>query len=65
MLGAGPVGMLGAMAAHRERIPYVCVFTRAEGGPRSQLVESFGGVYLSAQSVAVEGCCPTDSTGSI
>jgi threonine dehydrogenase-like Zn-dependent dehydrogenase len=54
VLGAGPVGMLGAMALAESGFHTFVYSREPEGGPRSQLVESFGGVYLSAESISVD-----------
>lgn len=53
VLGAGPVGILGAMALAESGFHTFVYSREPEGGPRSQLVESFGGVYLSAESITV------------
>ncbi len=54
VLGAGPVGLLGAMAfaaAHYD----VWVYSReAAGGPRARIVEAIDGHYLSARDQEVE-----------
>ena len=54
VLGAGPVGMLGAMALVDSGFHTFVYSREPEGGPRSQMVESFGAAYLSAESVKVE-----------
>ena len=54
VLGAGPVGMLGAMALVESGFHTFVYSREPEGGPRSQMVESFGAAYLSAESVEVE-----------
>ncbi len=54
VLGAGPVGILGAMALVESGFHTFVYSREPEGGPRSQLIESFGGVYVSAESVTVD-----------
>ena len=54
VLGAGPVGLLGAMALVESGF-HTHVYSREPvGGPRSQLVESFGGRYLTSVDFKVE-----------
>jgi threonine dehydrogenase-like Zn-dependent dehydrogenase len=54
VLGAGPVGILGAMALVESGFHTFVYSREPEGGPRSQMVGSFGATYLSAESVKVE-----------
>jgi threonine dehydrogenase-like Zn-dependent dehydrogenase len=50
VLGAGPVGLLGAMALVRAGFQ-TCVYSReAEGGAKDALVRSFGATYVSTES---------------
>lgn len=53
-LGAGPVGLLGAMALADSGFHTFVYSREPEGGPRSQLVESFGGRYVSAETTSVD-----------
>jgi threonine dehydrogenase-like Zn-dependent dehydrogenase len=46
--------MLGAMALVDSGFHTFVYSREPEGGPRSQMVESFGAVYISAESVKVE-----------
>lgn len=54
VLGAGPVGLLGAMALADSGFKTYVYSREPHGGPRSKVVEGFGGQYLSAEDVAVE-----------
>ncbi|MEO1498549.1 MAG: glucose 1-dehydrogenase, partial [Planctomycetota bacterium] len=54
VLGAGPVGLLGAMALAESGFRTHVYSREPAGGPRSQLVESFGGRYLSSADHAVD-----------
>ena len=53
-LGAGPVGLLGAMALADSGFQTFVYSREPEGGPRSQLVESFGGQYVSAETTSID-----------
>lgn len=54
VLGAGPVGLLGAMALAAEGFQ-VTVFSREpSGGPKAALVESFGAAYVSGATDSIE-----------
>jgi threonine dehydrogenase-like Zn-dependent dehydrogenase len=54
VLGAGPVGLLGAMALAVEGFE-VTVFSREPaGGPKAALVESLGATYVSGATDSVE-----------
>lgn len=53
-LGAGPVGLLGAMALADSGFHTFVYSREPEGGPRSQLVESFGGRYISAETTSID-----------
>jgi glucose 1-dehydrogenase len=55
VLGAGPVGLLGAMALRVAGLN-TCVYSReGAGDPKARLVESIGARYISAQDCPVEG----------
>jgi threonine dehydrogenase-like Zn-dependent dehydrogenase len=54
VLGAGPVGLLGAMALVALGFETVVYSRDAEGGDKSKLVESFGASYVSAASRPIE-----------
>lgn len=49
VLGAGPVGLLGAMALAESGFHTFVYSREPDGGPRSKLVESIGGRYLSSE----------------
>jgi threonine dehydrogenase-like Zn-dependent dehydrogenase len=53
VLGAGPVGLLGAMALVDCGFRTFVYSREPDGGPRSQIVEGFGAKYLSASKVSV------------
>jgi threonine dehydrogenase-like Zn-dependent dehydrogenase len=54
VLGAGPVGLLGAMALAASGFA-VAVYSREEpGSAKARLVESFGGVYVSAAKTTID-----------
>jgi len=54
VLGAGPVGLLAAMALQADGID-TCVFSlEDEDGPRAELVRSFGASYVSGKRTPVE-----------
>src|SRR5260370_24339293 len=52
VLGAGPVGLLGAMALVTAGFD-TCVYSRSSG-PLAALVESFGAKYIPAETNTVE-----------
>ncbi|HLL16355.1 MAG TPA: glucose 1-dehydrogenase [Pyrinomonadaceae bacterium] len=54
VLGAGPVGLLGAMALVVAGFDTYVYSREAATGERARLVESFGGKYVSAETHAVE-----------
>lgn len=53
VLGAGPVGLLGAMALAESGFRTHVYSREPAGGPRSKLVESFGGRYLSSEDFSI------------
>lgn len=54
VLGAGPVGILGAMALVARGFD-TYVYSRSKApNPKSELVESFGAKYISSESVTVD-----------
>jgi threonine dehydrogenase-like Zn-dependent dehydrogenase len=54
VLGAGPVGLLGAMALADSGFQTFVYSREATGGLRSKVVEGFGARYLSAEDVKVD-----------
>ena len=50
VLGAGPVGLLGAMALARDGFRTVVYSREKEGGAKDALVRSFGGTYVSTEA---------------
>ena len=58
VLGAGPVGLLGAMALAESGFHTFVYSREPEGGARSKLVESFGGRYVSAQTTTIDELPP-------
>ena len=61
VLGAGPVGLLGAMALIANGYETVVFSREPEGGDKGKLVHSLGGSYVSAASQPIESL--TDKTG--
>lgn len=55
VLGAGPVGLLGAMALVVAGFDTYVYSREPESGERARIVESFGAKYISAETHAVEG----------
>src|SRR6185503_13002374 len=63
VLGAGPVGILGAMTLVRHGFD-TYVYSRSKApNPKSELVESFGAKYISSETETVEGLA--DRVGNI
>jgi threonine dehydrogenase-like Zn-dependent dehydrogenase len=63
VLGAGPVGILGAMTLVRHGFE-TYVYSRSEKpNPKAELVESFGAKYISSETESVEGLA--DAVGNI
>lgn len=54
VLGAGPVGLLGAMSLVANGYETVVYSREPEGGPKGSLVQSLGASYISAASQSVE-----------
>ncbi len=54
VLGAGPVGLLGAMALVNSDFDTYVYSREAAPNPKSTLLESIGAKYLSSESVAIE-----------
>ncbi len=54
VLGAGPVGLLGAMALADSGFQTFVYSREPNGGPRCKVVEGFEASYLSAEDVAIE-----------
>src|SRR5262249_13903639 len=54
VLGAGPIGLLGAMALIASGYETVVYSREPEGGERSQLIQSVGASYVSAASQPFE-----------
>jgi len=55
VLGAGPVGLLGAMALVRAGFRTFVYSREAEGGAKDSLVRSFGATYVSSATTPPEG----------
>jgi threonine dehydrogenase-like Zn-dependent dehydrogenase len=55
VLGAGPVGLLGAMALVARGYRTAVFSRQPPGGPRAALVESFGAEHLSGEEVPLAG----------
>jgi threonine dehydrogenase-like Zn-dependent dehydrogenase len=54
VLGAGPVGILGAMTLVRHGFRTFVYSRSRKPNPKAELVEAFGATYLSSESVTVE-----------
>src|SRR5262249_509204 len=54
VLGAGPVGLLAAMALQADGLDTYVFSREEEDGPRAELVRSFGATYVSAGRTPVE-----------
>jgi len=54
VLGAGPVGLLGAMALARAGYRTFVYSREAEGGAKDALVRAFGGTYVSSTTTTPE-----------
>jgi len=54
VLGAGPVGLLGAMALVNAEFDTYVYSREAKPNPKSMLLESIGAKYISSESVAIE-----------
>jgi threonine dehydrogenase-like Zn-dependent dehydrogenase len=54
VLGAGPVGLLGAMAAVNSDFDTYVYSREAAPNPKSMLLESIGAKYISSENVAIE-----------
>ncbi len=54
VLGAGPVGLLGAMALKNEGFDVTVYSAEQAPNERSELVSAFGGKYLSSKDVPVD-----------
>jgi threonine dehydrogenase-like Zn-dependent dehydrogenase len=54
VLGAGPVGLLGAMALANAEFDTYVYSREATPNPKSMLLESIGAKYISSESVAIE-----------
>jgi threonine dehydrogenase-like Zn-dependent dehydrogenase len=54
VLGAGPVGMLGAMALAKQDFDTYVYSREPTPNPKSQLVESIGAHYISSENIAPE-----------
>lgn len=53
VLGAGPVGLLGAMALARRGFETYVYSREPSGGPRSQIVQAVGARFISASETSV------------
>jgi len=54
VLGAGPIGILGAMALVRHGFETYVYSRSKKPNPKADLVESFGAKYISSESVSVD-----------
>ena len=54
VLGAGPIGILGAMALVRHGFETYVYSRSKKPNPKADLVESFGAKYISSESVTVD-----------
>jgi threonine dehydrogenase-like Zn-dependent dehydrogenase len=54
VLGAGPVGILGAMTLVRHGFKTFVYSRSKKPNPKAELVESFGATYISSETVPVE-----------
>ncbi|MDH3719160.1 MAG: glucose 1-dehydrogenase [Planctomycetota bacterium] len=54
VLGAGPVGLLGAMALAGRGFETYVYSREPVGGPRSKIVEALGGTFVSASETSIE-----------
>jgi glucose 1-dehydrogenase len=54
VLGAGPVGLLGAMALVRQGFETYVYSREAAPNPKSAIVESVGATYVSAESASID-----------
>jgi glucose 1-dehydrogenase len=54
VLGAGPIGILGAMALVRHGFDTYVYSRSKKPNPKADLVESFGAKYISSESVTVD-----------
>lgn len=55
VLGAGPVGILGAMTLVRHGFETYVYSRSKKPNPKAELVESFGAKYISSESESVDG----------
>ena len=63
VLGAGPIGILGAMALVRHGFETYVYSRSKKPNPKAELVESFGAKYISSESVTVDELA--DQVGNI
>ncbi|MGH7821199.1 MAG: glucose 1-dehydrogenase [Candidatus Binatia bacterium] len=63
VLGAGPVGLLGAMALSAANFETFVYSREPAGSPKAKLVESFGARYVSAAETSIDGLA--DVVGNI
>ena len=54
ILGAGPIGLLGAMTFQAQDIETYVFSREAEDSPRAELIRSFGATYISAARTPLE-----------
>lgn len=54
VLGAGPIGMLGAMALANAGFSTFVYSRETDDHPKAQIVRRFGGTYLSAQTLPLD-----------
>ena len=63
VLGAGPIGILGAMLLVRHGFETFVYSRSKKPNPKAELVESFGATYISSESATVDELC--DQVGNI
>lgn len=63
VLGAGPIGILGAMALVRHGFETYVYSRSKKPNPKAELVESFGATYISSESMTVDALA--DQVGNI
>src|SRR5206468_3052169 len=57
ILGAGPVGLLGAMALHNHGYEVTVYSLEREPNPAAEIVKAIGGKYISSQEKTVDQMC--------
>jgi threonine dehydrogenase-like Zn-dependent dehydrogenase len=54
VLGAGPIGLLGAMMSVSRNVETIVYSREPADGPRAELLRSFGAAYISAEEMPLE-----------